>query len=151
MTDPDAAVITPRPFAGPSPSELCHRRAITRAQLAAAYQRAGELVHRAECALADNRILRRAFKQALRDWRSLAARHELQQRSAHARVVARLQTMPVIEQAKGIIMAQSSCGPAEAFDALRRASQQSNIPVRELAAQLVANTAGEGRLDQRRH
>jgi AmiR/NasT family two-component response regulator len=49
--------------------------------------------------------------------------------------------MPVIEQAKGIIMAQSACGDAEAFDLLRRASQRSNVPVRELAAQLVAKSA----------
>jgi AmiR/NasT family two-component response regulator len=56
-------------------------------------------------------------------------------------LVARLQTMPVIEQAKGIIMAKSGCGDAEAFDLLRRASQCSNVPVRELAAQLVARSA----------
>lgn len=47
----------------------------------------------------------------------------------------------MIEQAKGIIMAQSGCGEAEAFDMLRRASQRSNVPVRELAARIVAQTA----------
>jgi len=45
--------------------------------------------------------------------------------------------MPVIEQAKGILMAQRQCGPDEAFDLLRQASQRSNVPVRELAARLV--------------
>ena len=35
--------------------------------------------------------------------------------------VAELDTMPVIEQAKGILMAQHGCGPEEAFDLLRRA------------------------------
>jgi hypothetical protein len=45
--------------------------------------------------------------------------------------------MPVIEQAKGILMAQQRCGPDEAFDLLRRASQRFNLPVRVLAAQLV--------------
>src|SRR5215467_7301339 len=45
--------------------------------------------------------------------------------------------MPVIEQAKGILMAQQSCGPDEAFDLLRRASQRFNVPVRVLAARLV--------------
>jgi AmiR/NasT family two-component response regulator len=35
--------------------------------------------------------------------------------------------MPVIEQAKGIIMAQQRCGPEEAFDLLRRVSQDSQI------------------------
>jgi AmiR/NasT family two-component response regulator len=56
-------------------------------------------------------------------------------------LAGRLQTMPVIEQAKGIIMAQSACGDAKAFDMLRRASQRRNVPIRELAAQLVANSA----------
>jgi hypothetical protein len=68
-------------------------------------------------------------------------RPEALHRSAYARLLAQLETMPVIEQAKGILMAQSRCSnAAEAFDLLRRASQRSNIPVRELAAQLVANT-----------
>jgi len=48
--------------------------------------------------------------------------------------------MPVIEQAKGILMAQRGCGPDEAFDLLRRASQRFNVPVRVLAARL-AHTA----------
>ena len=46
-------------------------------------------------------------------------------------------TPPVIEQAKGILMAQRGCGPEEAFDLLRRASQRFNVPVRVLAARLV--------------
>src|SRR5262250_1100737 len=50
---------------------------------------------------------------------------------------AKPDTMPVIEQAKGILMAQQSCGPDEAFDLLRRASQRFNVPVRVLAARLV--------------
>jgi AmiR/NasT family two-component response regulator len=62
------------------------------------------------------------------------------QQSAYARLLARRETMPVIEQAKGIIMGQAHCGDAQAFDLLRRASQRSNVPVRELAAQIVANT-----------
>jgi ANTAR domain/GAF domain len=45
--------------------------------------------------------------------------------------------MPVIEQAKGILMAQHGAGPEEAFDLLRRASQRFNVPVRILAARLV--------------
>jgi two-component system, response regulator / RNA-binding antiterminator len=50
---------------------------------------------------------------------------------------AQLGTTPVIEQAKGILMAQHGCGPEEAFDLLRRASQRFNVPVRVLAARLV--------------
>jgi AmiR/NasT family two-component response regulator len=61
------------------------------------------------------------------------------QQSTYARLLARLETMPVIEHVKGIIMAQSHCGDAQAFDLLRRASRRSNVPVREPAAQIVAN------------
>jgi hypothetical protein len=59
----------------------------------------------------------------------------------NAPLKAQLATMPVIEQAKGIIMAQSHCGNSQAFDLLRRASRGSNLPVRELAAQIVLKTA----------
>ena len=57
--------------------------------------------------------------------------------SAYARLQARLETMPVIEQAKGILMAQYRCLPDEAFELLRRASQRANIKVSDLAAQIV--------------
>lgn len=45
--------------------------------------------------------------------------------------------MPVIEQAKGIIMAQRGCRPEEAFDVLRQISQRTNVRVSVLAAQIV--------------
>jgi hypothetical protein len=66
---------------------------------------------------------------------------ELLHNSAFARLQARLDTMPVIEQAKGILMAQNRCGPEEAFDLLRRASQRANIKVSVLAAQIVEQVA----------
>src|SRR5215469_813084 len=50
---------------------------------------------------------------------------------------AQLGATPVIEQAKGILMAQHGCGPEEAFDLLRRASQRFNVPVRVLAVRLA--------------
>ena len=50
---------------------------------------------------------------------------------------AQLDTMPVIEQAKGILMAQYRCRPEEAFDLLRRASQSANVKISVLAAQIV--------------
>ena len=62
------------------------------------------------------------------------------QYSAYARLQARLASMPVIEQAKGIIMAQRGWTEQQAFDALRRASQRENIKVRDLAATIVART-----------
>jgi uncharacterized protein (DUF3084 family) len=61
--------------------------------------------------------------------------------SAYARLHARLASLPVIEQAKGIIMAECGWPEDQAFDALRRASQRENIKVRDLAAKLVATTA----------
>jgi len=61
--------------------------------------------------------------------------------SAYARLQARLETMPVIEQAKGILMAQHRCGPDEAFDLLRRASQSANVRISVLAARMVEQVA----------
>jgi hypothetical protein len=49
-------------------------------------------------------------------------------------------TMPVIEQAKGIIIAQQGCEPEEAFDLLRRVSQRTNVKLHSLAAQIVEQT-----------
>jgi hypothetical protein len=59
------------------------------------------------------------------------------QESVYARLQARLETMPVIEQAKGILMAQYRCPPEEAFDILRRASQSANVKINVLATQIV--------------
>jgi GAF domain-containing protein len=48
-----------------------------------------------------------------------------------------LVSRPVIEQAKGIIMAQSHVSAEEAFQILVRASQRENVKLREVAAQIV--------------
>ena len=112
-----------------------------RAQAAAACARSRELQPWTEHVLAEARAVLRASAEARSRRRSSPAGQDLMQRSEYARLQARLETMPVIEQAKGIIMAQSHCGDAQAFDLLRRASQRSNVPVRELAAQIVAKTA----------
>ena|SRR5215469_2212164 len=64
-------------------------------------------------------------------------RRDLLEHSAYARLVAKVESLPVIEQAKGIIMAESGCTADKAFDALRRASQRLNLPVRDLAASIV--------------
>ena len=63
------------------------------------------------------------------------------QYSAIARLQARLDTMPVIEQAKGILMAQNRCGPDEAYQLLRRASQRANVKVSVLAERMVEQIA----------
>ena len=61
--------------------------------------------------------------------------------AAYERLLARVQSMPVIEQAKGILMAQSRCTPDEAFAMLRAASQRSNVKVRDLAEEIVARVS----------
>src|SRR5262249_28407985 len=60
---------------------------------------------------------------------------------AFARLLARMETMPVIEQAKGIVMAQQGCRPDEAFDLLRRISQRTGVKVHVLAAEIVEQVA----------
>ena len=72
-------------------------------------------------------------------------RREVLHDSAFARLQAQLETMPVIEQAKGILMAQYRCRPEEAFDLLRRASQRANVKVSALAAQIVEQIASPER------
>jgi GAF domain-containing protein len=54
-----------------------------------------------------------------------------------------LASRAVIDQATGIIMAQQRCRAAAAFDILRRASQNRNLKLRDLAAEIVSNVGGE--------
>ena len=51
-----------------------------------------------------------------------------------------LSTRSVIDQAIGIIIGMQRCPPETAFDILRTVSQNRNIPLREIAAELVAKT-----------
>lgn len=51
-----------------------------------------------------------------------------------------LKSRAEIEQAKGILMAQSHVSPDEAFNALKRASQRENVKLREIAHRIVAST-----------
>jgi AmiR/NasT family two-component response regulator len=48
-----------------------------------------------------------------------------------------MQSRAVIEQAKGIVMAQRHCSAAEAFGILTAASQRSNRKLRDIAAAIV--------------
>jgi AmiR/NasT family two-component response regulator len=52
-----------------------------------------------------------------------------------------LESQAPIEQAKGIIIAQTHCTADQAFEILRRASQRSNTKLRLLALDLVARTS----------
>jgi AmiR/NasT family two-component response regulator len=94
--------------------------------------------------LGDNCSDLRLIRQKIQDGRT---EREILHDSAYARLEARLQTLPVIEQAKGILMAQTGCTADQAFDMLRKASQRSNVRVRDLATEIVtrsANGAGGG-------
>lgn len=91
-------------------------------------------VRRLEQAKARSREIRDQIEKGRPQWQRL---HD----SALFRLRARLDTMPVIEQAKGVLMAQNRCGPEEAFDLLRRASQRANVKVSVLAAQIVEQVA----------
>lgn len=51
--------------------------------------------------------------------------------------MAALATRDIIGQAKGIIMERYSCDAEHAFDLLKRLSQETNNPLRDLARQLV--------------
>jgi GAF domain-containing protein len=54
---------------------------------------------------------------------------------------AAMESRSVIEQAKGIIMAQNRCDAERAFEVLRRASQGRNVKLRDLAHELVERVA----------
>lgn len=111
------------------------------ARAASTWARTIELRQRAEQLLTQAQDVQQTILDARHARRSSPAGRGLLQRSEFVRLLARLEPMPVVEQAKGIIMVQSNCGEAEAFDMLRRASQRSNVPVPELAARIVAKTA----------
>jgi AmiR/NasT family two-component response regulator len=103
---------------------------------------------RLEATWQESRILRQLAAEAVARARATRdqilrgrSRREVLHDSAFARLQARHETMPVIEQAKGILMAQQRCGPQEAFDLLRQASQRANVKVHVLAAQMVAQVA----------
>ena len=104
----------------------------------------------------ESRALRQRSEQARA--RARMTRHKVRVARSHnetlgdagfAWLEARLGTMPVIEQAKGIVMAQQRCGPDQAFDVLRRMSQQANVKLRMLATQIVEQVASSGERQQR--
>ncbi|WP_432512312.1 ANTAR domain-containing protein [Kineococcus sp. SYSU DK001] len=58
-----------------------------------------------------------------------------------ANLQAAMQSRAVIEQAKGILIARLHCSPEEAFAHLARQSQHTNRKLREIAEELVRNSA----------
>jgi AmiR/NasT family two-component response regulator len=56
---------------------------------------------------------------------------------------ATLASRSVIDQAVGIVMAQQRCPAPEAFALLSRASQNRNIKLHDLAAEIVTTVGGQ--------
>lgn len=64
-------------------------------------------------------------------------------RELAAQLQQALQSRAVIDRAVGIIMAQSRCSADEAFGTLTRASNNRNVKLRDLAAEIVQRIADE--------
>jgi hypothetical protein len=82
----------------------------------------------------------RAEAVAIRAERKRYANTVLELRELVAQLQDALANRAVIEQAKGMIMAQSRCTSDQAFDVLRRASQRTNRKVRDIATELVSRS-----------
>jgi GAF domain-containing protein len=54
-----------------------------------------------------------------------------------------LSTRAVIDQALGIVMAQQRCNSTEAFTVLRKASQDRNVKVADIASELITQVTGQ--------
>jgi GAF domain-containing protein len=63
--------------------------------------------------------------------------HDLSTRLGEA-----MKSRATIEQAKGILMGAQRCGPDDAFDLLRRASQRENVKLRDIAQRMIDNIVG---------
>lgn len=93
---------------------------------------APEDVLRRRAALAALGRARNEASWALRMGVRLADETDLAEHRAHA-----MQNRTVIDVAIGVIMAQSRCSADEAFDVLRRASNNRNVKLHTVAAELV--------------
>ncbi|MFF0778940.1 ANTAR domain-containing response regulator [Streptomyces sp. NPDC003720] len=76
---------------------------------------------------------------------SAVARERAEQLGSLRAEIAQLRhaidSRPVIDQARGILMAAHSCTPEQAWHVLREASQRTNTKLREVAGALIASTA----------
>ncbi len=71
-------------------------------------------------------------------------------RSLAMQLATALESRGVIDQAKGVLMVTQHCGPDEAFDILRRASQRQNRKLRVIAEEVVATATHRNRSPGRR-
>lgn len=111
----------------PDPKELMDRFMLARSEIAATTRRIREA--------------RARMREGRERGRMSRSHSEASFESAYVRLLARFESQPVIEQAKGILMAQGHCSADAAFEILRRASQRENVPVREIAARIVKRAA----------
>ncbi len=94
-------------------------------------------------ALNDDEIRRaHAFAEHVSGAVTQAARLFEQQRLIED-LQAALVSRTTIDQAIGIVMGEQHCGPDEAFDVLRRASQNCNIKVDDLAGHIITRISGQ--------
>jgi GAF domain-containing protein len=70
------------------------------------------------------------------------AHAELSEQARHMRLA--MESRAVIEQAKGVLMAQRHVDAAQAFEILREASQRYNRKLRDIASGVVASTGQHG-------
>jgi hypothetical protein len=122
--------------------ELCAQAEAARTQSRAAVRRARATWAKvsAEWQQVEARWVRADQVRAV--WLSQASQRSPRHYSASARMQARLASVPVMEQATSIIMAECGFSADEASDALRRASARAQMRARDVAATIVALTAG---------
>jgi hypothetical protein len=63
--------------------------------------------------------------------------------SENAQLRQAMETRPLIDQARGMVMAIGPCPPDQAWQVLTQVSQHTNTKLREVAAALVATTQGD--------
>ncbi|WP_078650378.1 ANTAR domain-containing protein [Streptomyces rimosus] len=105
-------------------------------------------VLRVASALRAPRKVPRAAADALRDGTADTAAPDAsgaaveRLRAENARLRRALGGRPVIDQARGILMATEGCTAERAWDILRQTSQHANLKVREVAGEVVADPTG---------
>ncbi|WP_156611972.1 ANTAR domain-containing protein [Auraticoccus cholistanensis] len=77
----------------------------------------------------DHRSMVDAYTEALAQFNTLA--------DEVGQLREALTTRATIEQAKGMVMLSRGCGPEEAFDVLRRISQNTNVRLADVAATII--------------
>jgi len=106
---------------------LTDRLTIARADMEANARRLSEVLQSAM-----------AVHEAAKTRRGARARqHDM----AYGRLEARLTTVPVIEQAKGVLMARHGCPSDQAADMLRSMSRGTGVPLADVAAKIVAQAS----------